>query len=88
MFGLAVALVGVAITGAERSISLVLSTIDRNEMIHPQFHLKLEAAGSGVLVPVLFVKSASALVLLGREQPDGPSKLSATRRSRRASPCA
>lgn len=103
MFGLVVALVGVAIAGVERSISLsrvlrrlqdttaqirvraafvlligftaladqvglatilgafaagaLLSMIDRDEMTHPQFRLKLEAAGFGVFIPVFFVTS-------------------------------
>jgi Kef-type K+ transport system membrane component KefB len=103
MFGLAVALVGVAIAGVERSISLsrvlrrlqdttaqirvraafvlligftaladqvgvatilgafaagaLLSTIDRDDMTHPQFRPKLEAAGFGVFIPVFFVTS-------------------------------
>jgi Kef-type K+ transport system membrane component KefB len=103
IFGLVVALVGVAIAGVERSMSLsgvlrrlqdtsaqirvraafvlligftaladqvgletilgafaagaLLSTIDRDEMTHPQFRLKLEAAGFGVFVPVFFVTS-------------------------------
>jgi Kef-type K+ transport system membrane component KefB len=103
MFGLTVVLVGVAIAGAERSISLsrvlrrlqdttaqirvraafvlligftaladqvglatilgafaagaLLSTIDRDDMTHPQFRLKLEAAGFGVFIPVFFVAS-------------------------------
>jgi Kef-type K+ transport system membrane component KefB len=103
MFGLAVALVGVAIAGAERSVSLsrvlrrlqdttaqirvraafvlligftalaeqvglatilgafaagaLLSTIDRDDMTHPQFRGKLEAAGFGVFIPVFFVAS-------------------------------
>jgi Kef-type K+ transport system membrane component KefB len=103
MFGLAVALVGLAIAGAERSISLsrvlrrlqdttaqirvraafvlligftalaeqvglatilgafaagaLLSTIDRDDMTHPQFRMKLEAAGFGVFIPVFFVTS-------------------------------
>jgi Kef-type K+ transport system membrane component KefB len=103
MFGVVVALVGVAIAGAERSISLtrvlrrlqdttaqirvraafvlligftaladqvglatilgafaagaLLAMIDRDEMTHPQFRLKLEAAGFGVFIPVFFVTS-------------------------------
>src|SRR4029077_5826696 len=104
MFGLAVALVGVAIAGFERSVSLsgvlrrlqdttaqirvraafvlligftalaeqvglatilgafaagaLLSTIDRDKvMTHPQFRVKLEAAGFGVFIPVFFVTS-------------------------------
>jgi Kef-type K+ transport system membrane component KefB len=103
MFGLAVALVGVAIAGFERSISLsrvlrrlqdttaqirvraafvlligftalaeqvglatilgafaagaLLSTIDRDDMTHPQFRSKLEAIGFGVFIPVFFVTS-------------------------------
>ncbi len=103
MFGLAVALVGVAIAGVEHSISLsrvlrrlqdttaqirvraafvlligftalaeqvglatilgafaagaLLSTIDRDDMTHPQFRLKLEAIGFGVFIPVFFVTS-------------------------------
>jgi Kef-type K+ transport system membrane component KefB len=103
MFGLAVALVGVAIAGVERSISLsrvlrrlqdttaqirvraafvlligftaladqvgvatilgafaagaLLSTNDRDDMTHPQFRPKLEAAGFGVFIPVFFVTS-------------------------------
>jgi Kef-type K+ transport system membrane component KefB len=103
MFGLAVALVGVAIAGVERSISLsrvlrrlqdttaqirvraafvlligftaladqvglatilgafaagaLLSTIDRDDMTHPQFRMKLEAVGFGVFIPVFFVTS-------------------------------
>lgn len=103
MFGLVVTLVGVAIAGVERSISLsrvlrrlqdttaqirvraafvlligftaladqvglatilgafaagaLLSMIDRDEMTHPQFRLKLEAAGFGVFIPVFFVTS-------------------------------
>jgi Kef-type K+ transport system membrane component KefB len=103
MFGLVVALVGVAIAGAERSISLsrvlrrlqdttaqirvraafvlligftalaeqvglatilgafaagaLLSTIDRDDMTHPQFRSKLEAVGFGVFIPVFFVTS-------------------------------
>jgi Kef-type K+ transport system membrane component KefB len=103
MFGLVVALVGVAIAGVERSISLsrvlrrlqdttaqirvraafmlligftalaeqvglatilgafaagaLLATIDRDDMTHPQFRLKLEAIGFGVFIPVFFVAS-------------------------------
>jgi Kef-type K+ transport system membrane component KefB len=104
LFGLAVALVGVAIAGLEHSISLsrvlrrlqdttdqirvraafvlligftaladqvgletilgafaagaLLSLIDRDKvMTHPQFRLKLEAAGFGVFIPVFFVTS-------------------------------
>jgi Kef-type K+ transport system membrane component KefB len=103
LFGLAVALVGVAIAGFERSISLsrvlrrlqdttaqirvraafvlligftaladqvglatilgafaagaLLSTIDRDDMTHPLFRLKLEAIGFGVFIPVFFVTS-------------------------------
>ncbi len=103
MFGLVAALVGVAIAGFERSISLsrvlrrlqdttaqirvraafvlligftaladqvgletilgafaagaLLSMIDRDEMTHPQFRLKLEAVGFGVFIPVFFVTS-------------------------------
>ena len=36
---------------------LLLSLIDRNEDTHPQFRLKLEAAGFGVFIPVFFVTS-------------------------------
>jgi Kef-type K+ transport system membrane component KefB len=103
MFGLVVALVGLAIAGAERSISLarvlrrlqdttaqirvraafvlligvtaladqvgletilgafaagaLLSTIDRDDMTHPEFRPKLEAVGFGVFIPVFFVTS-------------------------------
>jgi Kef-type K+ transport system membrane component KefB len=104
LFGLVVALVGVAIAGLEHSISLsrvlrrlqdttdqirvraafvlligftaladevgletilgafaagaLLSLIDRDKvMTHPQFRLKLEAAGFGVFIPVFFVTS-------------------------------
>jgi Kef-type K+ transport system membrane component KefB len=103
MFALVVVLVGVAIAGVERSISLsrvlrrlqdttaqirvraafvlligftaladqvglatilgafaagaLLAMIDRDEMTHPQFRLKLEAAGFGVFIPVFFVTS-------------------------------
>jgi Kef-type K+ transport system membrane component KefB len=103
MFGVAVALVGVAIAGVERSISLsrvlrrlqdttaqirvraafvlligftaladqvglaailgafaagaLLSTIDRDDMTHPEFRMKLEAVGFGVFIPVFFVTS-------------------------------
>ncbi len=103
MFGLVVTLVGVAIAGVERSISLsrvlrrlqdttaqirvraafvlligftaladqvglatilgafaagaLLSMIDRDDMTHPQFRLKLEAVGFGVFIPVFFVTS-------------------------------
>ena len=103
VFALAVTLVGVAIAGVERSISLsrvvrrlqdttaqirvraafvlligfsaladqvgleailgafaaglLLSLIDRHEDTHPQFRLKLEAAGFGVFIPVFFVTS-------------------------------
>jgi Kef-type K+ transport system membrane component KefB len=103
VFVLVVVLVGVAIAGVERSISLsrvlrrlqdttaqirvraafvlligftaladqvgfetilgafaagaLLSMIDRDEMTHPQFRLKLEAAGFGVFIPVFFVAS-------------------------------
>jgi Kef-type K+ transport system membrane component KefB len=103
VFGLVVVLVGVAIAGFERSISLsrvvqrlqdttaqirvrasfvlmigftaladqvgletilgafaagvLLSLIDRDQATHPQFRLKLEAAGFGVFVPVFFVTS-------------------------------
>src|SRR5207244_10649514 len=104
VFGLVVALVGVAIAGVERSISLsnvlrrlqdttaqirvraafvlmigftaladqvgletilgafaagvLLSLIDRDQArTHPQFRLKLEAAGFGVFIPVFFVTS-------------------------------
>ena len=36
----------------------LLSLIDRDEtMTHPQFRLKLEAAGFGVFIPVFFVTS-------------------------------
>jgi Kef-type K+ transport system membrane component KefB len=104
VFGLVVVLVGVAIAGVERSISLsrvlrrlqdttaqirvraafvlvigftaladqvglemilgafaagvLLSLIDRDQArTHPQFRLKLEAAGFGVFIPVFFVTS-------------------------------
>jgi Kef-type K+ transport system membrane component KefB len=104
IFGVVVGLVGVAIAGVERSMSLsrvlrrlqdttaqirvraafvlligftaladqvgletilgafaagaLLSLIDRDEaMTHPQFRLKLEAAGFGVFIPVFFVAS-------------------------------
>ncbi|HET7048458.1 MAG TPA: cation:proton antiporter [Solirubrobacteraceae bacterium] len=103
VFGLVLALVGVAIAGVERSISLgrvvrrlqdttaqirvraafvlmigfvaladqvgletilgafaagvLLSLIDRDDATHPQFRLKLEAAGFGIFVPVFFVTS-------------------------------
>jgi Kef-type K+ transport system membrane component KefB len=104
VFGLVVVLVGVAIAGVERSLSLsrvlrrlqdttaqirvraafvlligftaladqvgfetilgafaagaLLSLIDRDKaMTHPQFRLKLEAAGFGVFIPVFFVTS-------------------------------
>jgi Kef-type K+ transport system membrane component KefB len=103
MFGLVVTLVGVAIAGVERSVSLsrvlrrlqdttaqirvraafvllvgftaladqvglatilgafaagaLLSVIDRDEMTHPQFRMKLEAVGFGVFIPVFFVTS-------------------------------
>jgi Kef-type K+ transport system membrane component KefB len=36
---------------------VVLSLIDRDDMTHPQFRLKLEAAGFGVFIPVFFVTS-------------------------------
>jgi Kef-type K+ transport system membrane component KefB len=36
---------------------VLLSTIDGDEMTHPQFRLKLEAAGFGVFIPVFFVTS-------------------------------
>lgn len=35
----------------------LLSLIDRDEMTHPEFRLKLEAAGFGVFIPVFFVTS-------------------------------
>jgi Kef-type K+ transport system membrane component KefB len=104
VFGLVVVVVGVAIAGVERSMSLsrvlrrlqdttaqirvraafvlligftaladtvgletilgafaagaLLSLIDRDEtMTHPQFRLKLEAAGFGVFIPIFFVTS-------------------------------
>src|SRR5436190_463451 len=103
VFGLVVVLVGVAIAGVERSLSLsqllrrlqdttaqirvraafvlmigfvalaekfgletilgafaagvLLSLVDRDQMTHPQFRLKLEAAAFGVFVPVFFVTS-------------------------------
>ena len=103
VFGLVLALVGVAIAGVERSIGLgrvvrrlqdttaqirvraafvlmigfvaladqvgletilgafaagvLLSLIDRDDATHPQFRLKLEAAGFGIFVPVFFVTS-------------------------------
>ena len=104
LFGLVVALVGVAIAGVEHSISLsrvlrrlqdttaqirvraafalligftaladkigletilgafaagaLLSLIDRDKvMTHPQFRMKLEAAGFGLFIPVFFVTS-------------------------------
>ena len=103
VFGLVVVLVGVAIAGVERSISLsrvlrrlqdttaqirvraafvlligftaladqvgletilgafaagvLLSLIDRDDATHPQFRLKLKAAGFGVFIPVFFVAS-------------------------------
>jgi Kef-type K+ transport system membrane component KefB len=103
VFGLVVVVVGVAIAGLERSISLsrvlrrlqdttaqirvraafvlligftaladqvgletilgafaagaLLSLIDRDQATHPQFRLKLEAAGFGVFIPVFFVTS-------------------------------
>jgi Kef-type K+ transport system membrane component KefB len=104
VFGLVVALVGVAIAGVEHSMSLsrvlqrlqdttaqirvraafvllvgftaladqvgletilgafaagaLLSLVDRDEaMTHPQFRLKLEAAGFGVFIPIFFVTS-------------------------------
>jgi Kef-type K+ transport system membrane component KefB len=103
IFGLAMALVGVAIASAERSMSLsrvlrrlqdttaqirvraafllmigfaavaesvgfetilgafaagvLLSLLDRDETTHPQFRVKLEAAGFGVFIPIFFVTS-------------------------------
>jgi Kef-type K+ transport system membrane component KefB len=104
VFGLVVALVGVAIAGVEHSVSLsrvlrrlqdttaqirvraafvlligfsaladqvgletilgafaagaLLSLIDRDEaMTHPEFRVKLEAAGFGIFIPVFFVAS-------------------------------
>ena len=36
---------------------VLLSTIDRDEMTHPQFRPKLEAVGFGVFIPVFFVTS-------------------------------
>jgi Kef-type K+ transport system membrane component KefB len=36
---------------------VLLSLLDRDEATHPQFRLKLEAAGFGVFIPVFFVTS-------------------------------
>ncbi len=36
---------------------VVLRSVDRSAMSHPQFHVKLEAIGFGFLVPVFFVAS-------------------------------
>ena len=36
---------------------VLLSLIDRDQTTHPQFRLKLEAAGFGVFIPVFFVTS-------------------------------
>jgi Kef-type K+ transport system membrane component KefB len=36
---------------------VLVSLIDRDEVSHPQFRLKLEAAGFGVFIPVFFVTS-------------------------------
>ena len=36
---------------------VLLSLIDRDDATHPQFRLKLEAAGFGIFVPVFFVTS-------------------------------
>jgi Kef-type K+ transport system membrane component KefB len=103
IFALVVVLAGVAIAGAERSMSLsrvlrrlqdttaqirvraafllmigftalagrvgletilgafaagaLLSLLDRDETTHPQFRVKLEAAGFGIFIPVFFVAS-------------------------------
>jgi Kef-type K+ transport system membrane component KefB len=62
----------------------VLSVIDRDEaMTHPQFRLKLEAAGFGLFIPVFFVASGLTFDLhgsAGRARPPGR----AVRRSARA----
>src|SRR5205085_9740587 len=43
---------------------VLLSALDRDELMsHPQFHLKLEAVGYGVFVPVFFVSSGLAFDL-------------------------
>jgi Kef-type K+ transport system membrane component KefB len=51
---------GETILGAFAAGAL-LSTIDRDEMTHPQFRVKLAAAGFGVFIPVFFVTSGLRL---------------------------
>jgi Kef-type K+ transport system membrane component KefB len=50
---LVVVLVGVDSFGA----GALLSLLDRDDTTHPQFRLKLEAAGFGVFIPIFFVTS-------------------------------
>jgi Kef-type K+ transport system membrane component KefB len=49
--------VGLATILGAFAAGALLSTIDRDDMTHPQFRLKLEAAGFGVFIPVFFVTS-------------------------------
>src|SRR6201997_5207775 len=49
--------VGLATILGAFAAGTLLSTIDRDDMTHPQFRLKLEAAGFGVFIPVFFVTS-------------------------------
>jgi Kef-type K+ transport system membrane component KefB len=49
--------VGLATILGAFAAGALLSTIDRDDMTHPQFRLKLEAAGFGIFIPVFFVTS-------------------------------
>jgi Kef-type K+ transport system membrane component KefB len=49
--------VGLATILGAFAAGALLSTIDRDDMTHPQFRSKLEAAGFGVFIPVFFVTS-------------------------------
>jgi Kef-type K+ transport system membrane component KefB len=49
--------VGLATILGAFAAGALLSAIDRDDMTHPQFRLKLEAAGFGVFIPVFFVTS-------------------------------
>jgi Kef-type K+ transport system membrane component KefB len=49
--------VGLATILGAFAAGALLSAIDRDDMTHPQFRLKLEAIGFGVFIPVFFVTS-------------------------------
>ena len=49
--------VGLATILGAFAAGVLLSVVDRDQMTHPQFRLKLEAAGFGVFIPVFFVAS-------------------------------